>query len=748
MSATSSISIGSLDASDSQPEASPAAIAVKEESAIPCAEVTSDFEAIYRLRCAEVLARAQPAVAPLKSATPWIPGEHPIRFTVPPNAPDNSAAPGYRLRQKIKVLENAEDCETIEFTAYPYVLELLSVVAGTGDLPAGYDAWLALFTAVYLALPKEFVDRICEDLLWALGGDREAFHDVFNVKVEKEDASRLDYFSIAFNGDTPADIPNRQYVMIALNALREYLNRIVSTVNSTETVKSFKFTFYELSVRFLISGECAEGCECPKSSNQKKFFPSVPSSNKSDCRYYMYTAHFSNSNPRMLHHVLTSPDMTVMNNGWPNRGLGSNADAAIFAEILCAYNNSKLSWHSGHVFEYATGLLFDFAALEQNFEFVNILLSNLVASGIEFEFDATYLLASAARRSEETYLAWCSFVKRAEVFAKLPPVTKRELKMSMVELQCTLLEHDLFHHAKDGELQQFMLSDLDQLVSCGKDGNTISSVGELICNMFNRGKIAAIRHMHRLGLDIEFLRKHLETIEIETIESDYIGGEFSRSLEFADEQGWLRSGGAEYRNTIVRQLLTGQGAFDAVKWLYGKYPETGEVVWRFFNEYTRSPYANQQARSRITKNSRRVLERYSRGVRWILRENREVWRNQVDEGMVLQAIRMRDHQRLHLLYTVSGVKPRREHAQAALSLIIRRRESVWRATHAMYLMLLCIRNAFRANGVQLNLLQFLETIGDTISTTVLSWMMRRGFFAATKPKKVKKKGVVRATSSE
>jgi hypothetical protein len=713
MAASSSISIVSLDAVEEQ-LAPPAAIAVKRESAIPCVVTSSDFEAIYQHHCAEMLSRAQPAIVLLKSATPWVVEDQPITFTVPPAGdPD---APGSRLR-RLEMLENAEAYETVEFTAYPYVQELLGVVAGTGDLPPGYDPWLAIFTAVYLALPTKIIARLCEDLIWGLGGDRDAFSEVFHISARSSD-----YNSITFKNESlDAKMPNRQYVVVALNALREYLHSKPST--SSESTTDPTFTFYELSVRFPKPNEPTEWCNCPRSDHTDQ------------SPHHIHIYWLSNSNPRMLHHILTSQTTTPMIDVWPTRGLNS-PEATIFAEILCAYINSRRAWNETLVMSVRHALV-EVAAVAQNFEFANILLSNIVASA-EFEFDATVLLTASARHCEVSYLAWCSFVKRAEVLAITPRVSQSKQKYNTVELQCALLRYDMLQHAEDKQLQEFMLANLEQMVSNHSVDYMISTVSEHIRRMFIKGRTSDIRRLHRLGLDIEYLREGLKRIDCDDIEYGFI-----RTLEFAEEQGWFRAGGTEYRDVVMHQLLKGHGAFDAVKWLYAKYPEMGATAWSAFREHTVPPLINNRERTRLVDVSRCERENYGRGVRWVLLENQRVWRIRVDESLIFDSIRMRDYQCLHLLYTVVGMKPNRTHAQAALRLVIKSYESGKRATHAMYLMLHCIRDALRANGVQLNLHEFILTAGSGVDTVALAWMMRRGFF--TKPTMTKQR--VRKTSS-
>jgi hypothetical protein len=295
----------------------------------------------------------------------------------------------------------------------------------------------------------------------------------------------------------------------------------------------------------------------------------------------------------------------------------------------------------------------------------------------------------------------------------------------------------MLQQAEDKQLQEFMLANLEQIVSNHSTDFSLSTVSEHIRNMFIKGKTSDIRRLHRLGLDIEYLREGLKRIDCDDIEYGFI-----RTLEFAEEQGWFRAGGTEYRDAVMHQLLKGHGAFDAVKWLYAKYPEMGAIIWSAFREHTVPPLINNRERTRIVDVSRRERENYGRGVRWVLLENQRVWRIRVDESLIFDSIRMRDYQCLHLLYTVVGMKPSREHAQAALRLVIKRYESGKRATHAMYLMLRCIHDALRANGVQLNLHEFILTAGSGIDTVALAWMMRRGFF--TKPKMAKQK--VRKTS--
>jgi hypothetical protein len=428
----------------------------------------------------------------------------------------------------------------------------------------------------------------------------------------------------------------------------------------------------------------------------------------------------------MLHYIITSPKLNVKINTWCQSWLRSEAEAIIFGDIFCSYINSKAGWKDSIVTGILRSLVETLASTADYLEFSNIVLSNLVASGVEFEFDATTLLTAAAKHGEESYLAWSRFVKRAEVFTKIPIVYLEERNWNMVMMQSALLKHDMFHYAEDSQLQEFMIPYLENLTVRIED----SYIGDIIINAFIKGKITDILRLHGLGLNLEFLRKHFESIDNASIDNSFI-----QTLEFAERSGWFESGGVEYRNSFIHRLLMRQGAFGAVKWLYAKYPHTSSTIWRAFTEFTCYVKFNEKIMWDDTTSARRKRRNYIRGLRWILLENRSVWKNCVDEKIVVDSIRRIDYHRLHLLYALGCVKPSKEHLQAAIKLPIMNNMTGGRVTHALYLTLRCIRNALLANGVKIHLHDFMLTAGNNIHTVALVWMMKRGFFVATKPKK-------------
>jgi hypothetical protein len=712
--------------------------------------VSSDFEAIYRKHCAERLSRTQPRITTFATATLWVVEQQSIHLTISPVDPADSNAPGSLLR-RLKLLENAEAYETVELTNYPYIRELLNLVAGTGDLPEGYDPWLALFTAVYLALPSSITDRICEDLIWGLGGDRDAFNDVFHVDVCTDD-NKLQYYRIKLRSETIADgIANGQYVLVAYGALRDYLQS--NMLDSLETPSSDHhiFSFYDLSVRFLKPYEYASECDCNKPYKEAECnYGSIEGENGAMYSCHMYTMNFSNSNPRMLYHMLTSQMAPVVINEWPCERFGCEADAVAFAEILCAYIGSKKDVWSSELVNSASLALVKVASIAQYFKFANTLLSNLVGCGVELEFSATRLTTAAVRHSEESYLAWRSFVKRAEVCAKIPPTIDFYNTGDMIRLQCALLEYNMLKYATDAELREILLKNLDVMVTSLKDGVRFITISELIIEVFIRGRIGDIRRLHGLGLDIEYLREHLKAINNCSIDRGII-----HALEFADELGWFTTSGHEYRDSCMRHLLLTPGSFDAVEWLSDRYPDMRISLWGAFIQYEYSAYCTtNNSLCRICTISRHERREHKRIIRWILLENRNVWKYPIEENLVIDTIRLRDYHLLHLLYTIGGVKPRKEHVRAALGTQVMRKpqhfphllevsvlvngssECEKHVDHIMFLILHCIRDALRANGVQLKMHELLHKARKDIDGNALDWMMRRGFFT-TKPKLAK-----------
>jgi hypothetical protein len=708
--------IESLDGSELQPAASSSLQAAstdhQPDPKIPCVAVSSDYTAIYQHRCAEQLARAQPAVARLMDAEPLVVGERLVSFTVPPSVPDDPNASSSRLR-RLRMLENAEANETVAFTAYPYVLELLSVVAGTGDLPSGYNSWLALFTAVYLSLPISITNRLCEDLIWTLGGDRTAFLEVFTLMH----GYVLGHATLIDTKDISSEIPNRQYVVVALTALHEYLNSNILEGGFGTAKSHIPYSFYELSVRFLEPREYAQCCDltCRHEATVSDAWD--------EC-FHINIEKFTNGNPRMLHHILTSETLPVVLDEWPGSRVESGAGSVAFVEMLCAYINSKSAWRSDLVTNALEALVNLVTVLPNNFEFANILLSNLVASGIEIKFDATRLLTAAVTHSEESYLAWSNFVKQAEIFTKMHPVEKVEKRQNMIEFQCALLEHDMLHHVEDAQLQEFILRNLDQRITSYIDGAKTSNASESIARIFVRGRVRDIRRLKRLGLSVDNLRHDILLV----------AHGFIQLLEFAEEHGWFASGGIGYQHECVHNLLL-KGAFHAARWLYAKYPDTSARLWSTFCQHSFSPIYTRNCGCKDMRCEHRSRgKRYAKFIRWVLLENRERWKNSVPDYLVVNFIRFGDYHGLHALYTISGVQPRREHAHAALNLAVTNGHDA-HIIHAMLLMLRCIRDALRIRREQPTLREFLRTAVDGIDGIGLDWMMRRGFFVTAKQAK-------------
>jgi hypothetical protein len=714
--------IESLDGSELPTSSSPVSDQKQDDGSIlrfPILETSSDFEAVYHRRCAEKELRTQPSGIPLKDAKEMIIGKK-IELIFPSDDPDDPEAPGPRLRQ-LTLLENAKPDEAIQLTNYPCMKELIELVAGYRDLPKGYNPWFALFTAVYLALPISILDRLCEDLIWSIGDDKDTLHTLFKVYEGYFTNYSYDYSKISFRIE-PAfpHLLNTQYLTIAHGALKEYLQRnALLDCSKDSNSDALNFTSYQLSLRFNAStfGNIDENGD----------------------RFHVRTSEFVNGNPRMLHHILTK--QTVKVDTWPSEHFGSAEDAAIFAEMLCAYINSKSAW-SAELIESIFETLVNLASVAPYFEFANILLSNLLGCGIRVAFDSIRLLTAAAKHSKESFLAWRKFVKRAAVFDNLDcPIDLSQITSNAVELHCALLEHNLLHYVTDGTLQEFMLCNLQQPI---KNGSSVLSVAEIIAKVFIEDRIADIQRLHRLGLDVGYLRNNLKNIKCN----------FIPTLQFAEEQEWLETGSVEYRGACMENLLT-HDALDAARWLYVKHPDTGATMWSMFKERVFSPKHLQCCTYKdVSCGCKLKKKRYGKFIRWMLLENRDKWKNPVTEDLVSDFIRSGDYQTLCRFYAIAGVKPSKKHAKLALSLPSHLWEHVqcWRLvqvrlsdiTHVMFLVLRCILDALHANGKHLNLHEFLCTAGNSIDGATLDWMMRRGFFA-TKSKIAKKRIATRNT---
>jgi hypothetical protein len=517
--------------------------------------------------------------------------------------------------------------------------------------------------------------------------------------------------------DISSEIPNRQYVVVALAALHDYLNSNILEGRYGAAKSHIPYSFYELSVRFLEPRSYAQCCDlaCRHEATVSDAWD--------EC-FHINIEKFTNGNPRMLHHILTSETLPVVLDEWPESRVESGAGSVVFVEMLCAYINSKSAWRSDLVTSALKALVNLVTVLPNNFDFANILLSNLVASGTEIKFDATRLLTAAATHSEESYLAWCSFVKRAEIFTKIHPDTERCRRRYMVELQCALLEHDMLHHVEDAKLQEFMLKDLDQRIISHIAGAKTSTARESISRTFMKGGVRDIRRLQHLGLDIDYLRNVIYHVTFG----------FIQVLEFVEEHGWLAAGGVGYQQDCMHNLLL-QGAFHAARWMYAKYPDTAAKLWSSFCQHKFSPNHKQSCSCKgVRCEHKRKNKRYGKFIRWILLENRERWKNSIPEYLISSFIRCGDYQGLNALYTIAGVQPRREHAQIALNPTVHN-ERGEHTIHAMLLMLRCIRDSLRAHGKQLTLREFLRSTESGIDGIGLDWMIRRGFFVTAKQAK-------------
>jgi hypothetical protein len=729
--------VESLDVSEPKSTSSSSSTPAQKEDAvtesndtIPCAIVSSDYEAVYRRRCAGILARAQPATAPLGSADKWVPKTPMIEFTVPPAGDPN--APGSRLRQ-IKMLEDAEANEIVEFTNYPYIHELLAIVAGTGDLPEGYDPWLTLFTAIYLALPNSIIDRLCEDLLWAIGGDREVFYQIFDTDVYWRSNATYYYANIGLLDDPiSTDMPNREYMVVAHGALCEYLKRRAPEIRSI-FYNSFKFSSYWLGVRF-IEPKDVSGQKWRKRSQSDS---ETESESENDGRFRILTSKFDNGNPRMLDYMLTSKNVSVEIDTWPIYNFGSAEDAVAFAEILCAYITSKSAWSAEMVVS-ATTTLLNVPSITP--EFANILLSNLVVGTVNFTFDATRLLTASVsvRNSEKSYIAWHRFVKYAKVFDDIKiPQDPYQRDTNTVALQCALLEHNLLSHVTDGELQEFMLRNLQRPIL---HGGKILSVSEIILKLFIMGRIREIRHLHRIGLDISYLRNHAA--------HHYHGYCVPISvLEFAEEQGWFKDGDAVYRKNYMKGLIA-CGSHRATLWMGCKYPDTCDELWRVFcsGEYLyREAYLQMYSSIPGVKTRSRYREQkkdFRKTIHWLLQQNRLHWRREIPQSLIDRVIKSGDYVTLRALYTVGGQKLQPTHINVVLSLEGRKHNNGFEYTsdvllperrRMMFGMLRCMWDVLRASKVRLNPVSLLvKGRPESVNLEMITWMMHRGFFFITK----------------
>jgi hypothetical protein len=730
MSNTNNMKVMSLDGTEQQPASSSSspAHAEPDSSPIPCVEVSSDFEAVYRRRCAGILARAQPATVSLKSAIKWVAETPKIEFIVPStDDPDNSTTPSARLRQ-LKILEDAEENETVEFTAYPYLLELLSVVGGTGDLPEGYDPRLALFTAVYLALPAEIVARLCEDWLWALGGDRAAFHDVFHTHGHWIDLRGKYYYYYSkitlINTPISKDVPNGQYVVVACEALKQYLKSNEPYKSSFSRNSSELFS-YMLNIRFFEVRESKDDAE-------------GNSENESEISDHSITMKLGNGDPRMLHYILTKHGAPVEIKIWPSHSFKSAEDAAAFAEILCAYITCKSAWKSTLV-NHAISVLFGQKQTAPYLEFVNILLSHIVASGIDIKFNVTRFLTASLGHSEESFLACRNFVKRAEIFTKISPTDEVNRVRDMVAFQCRLLEHNLLHHAEDAQLQEFMLKNLEVWVNSHIDDVPVIKVSGLIVRVFIRGQIGAIRRLHHLGLDIGYLRNH-------------IGGLTKRIpvtvLEFTNERGWFESGGAEYREKYMRELVI-SASHHAIRWLCDKYPDTCDELWSAFCDARylyREEHRNMYTRSSEVKTRVQIRDQkkgFRRNIRWLLQQNRLHWRREIPKCLILLVIAEGDYVTLRALYVHGEQKLQPGHVDAVLRFNDDKRITNFYLgildahRNMLFGMLRCMWDVLRASNTKLNKSSIsIESNSKSTNLKLIAWMEHRGFFTETREEQV------------
>jgi hypothetical protein len=733
MSNTNNMKVMSLDGTEQQPassSSSPAALTDPDSSPIPCVEVSSDFEAVYRQRCAGILSRAQPATVSLKSAIKWVSETPKIKFTFPStDDPDNSTTPSARLH-RLKILEDAEANEVVEFTAYPYLLELLSVVAGTGDLPEGYDPRLALFTAVYLALPAEIVARLCEDWLWGLGGDRAAFYDVFKTRGYWLDLKGNNhyYYSTITLIDTPIaeDVPNRQYGMVAREALKEYLKRNEPYKRSFSRNPS-ELLPYMLSIRFLESVHKSSDDETKDETDAK-----IKEAEMGNIAATVVQK-LQSGDPRMLHYIFTKQSNLTEFKFWPNPNFKSEEYAETFTEMLCAYITSKCAWRSTLAKPVISALL-DQMQTAPYFEIVNIVFSHLVASGINIKFNSTRLLTASVSHSEESFLACRNFVKRAEIFTKISPTGELNRVRDMVKLQCRLLECDMLHHSEDAQLQEFMLKNLEMSVSSYADGFYVVTVSELIARVFIKGRIGVIRRLHNLGLNIGYMRDQIYSYFIK-----YIPISVS---EFIKERGWFESGGVEYRKNFMR-TLTRSGSHHAIRWMCDKYPCTCDELWSafcdagylyredYFYTYVHSPEENARAQCMDHKKGFRKI------IHWLLQQNRLHWRREIPQRLIPAVIAVGDYVTLRALYLHGEQKLQPAHVSAILKFNDDMHNtgiySNSRPVHKNMLfgMLRCMWDVLRASKTRLNQ-SSIAFNSENGNLQIIAWMVHRGFFNETR----------------
>jgi hypothetical protein len=729
---------------------------------IPLADVqyNDDVEAIYQRRCAAIISRSQPAIKQFKDADAWAPATASVSFTLPPNDPANPDAPGSRLH-RLKFFPNPGSSGVMVLQNFPYLLDLLNHVAHGTDLPQGYDPWLMLFTAwSYLDLPSMIVDRVCEDLLWGLGGCKEAFQEVFKFKSPGRWSMPNWRCIILMSSDEFLSQPSvsqyqaHQYISEAFGALEEYLHRTMMGNNHSPV----SYNFYELSVRFT----------SPNDHEAKQ------NRNTGCISYYVPTSTLGNCNPRMLHHLLQSSEVPVLIDMWPvSRFSASADDAATFAEMLCAHMH-KTSTYAGNLAVSMKHVLLKLAgAGRMHFEFANIILCNLHLHQQKFDkvtgesndeldsdseeetpapitppklwFDVTHILAAAIHHSREAYAAWRSFVESAEILRALHCAVPDT--MGVASLQCALLMNKMLDLVTDEDLQTHMLRSLQRCVfrrqrADGEFDDVFDDefgtfarpkVSNIISRVFVDGRVADIRRLHALGLDIALLREDVNAVR----------ANFMEILKFAEEQQWLSASNTQYRHKCMENLVL-HSAHDAIQWLCAHYPDTVDALWSKFCRgkylYKRSCREKHITRHHLHEEKRAIpchckerRRKFGKAVQWLLQQNRDHWHRQLPKKFVSLVIERGDYRTLRALYRITGLRPKPHHINAVLELNTVRyhiTDCNGNDVRSMvsFSMLWCIWDVLRETGTKFNLSSLLTAETSRVNLKEMAWIVRRGFF--------------------